>query len=246
MNMFDNLYKEILLDEGKVSKWMASGAFGAGTILGSMLNNGVPPETHQYKSPPAKTQQMKSEPRGIWNATDEEVVKAALPAIKWNEGFRPDAYNDSVGKRTIGYGFNLEEPMIQNILRSYGYSPRKLDMSQEQLNKADADKILNDVVIKVALRDAKRFAPNWENLPFGVRKALLDMAYQLGYTKLSGFKKMRSAMLRYDLRTMADEMKKSRWYHQTPNRAKRNIAMVRSNATVMDRKMKQQKQGEIK
>jgi len=53
------------------------------------------------------------------------------------------------------------------------------------------------------------------------------MAFQLGRSRLSGFKKFRAAISDGRWPDAADEMIDSRWYRQTTARAERMIALVR-------------------
>ncbi len=50
---------------------------------------------------------------------------------------------------------------------------------------------------------------------------LYGMAYQMGITGLSKFKNMLIALQEQDYQTAASEMRDSRWYNQTKNRAER-------------------------
>ena len=52
------------------------------------------------------------------------------------------------------------------------------------------------------------------------------MCFQLGRPRLSKFKNMIAAVEDLDWERMADEMENSNWFRQTPNRAKRLIAIV--------------------
>jgi len=52
------------------------------------------------------------------------------------------------------------------------------------------------------------------------------MCFQLGRPRLSQFKNMIAAVEDLDWARMADEMEDSKWFRQTPERAKRLITRV--------------------
>ena len=59
------------------------------------------------------------------------------------------------------------------------------------------------------------------------QEVLFNMAYQLGVNGLLKFKNMWSAIEARDYNKAADEMLDSRWYTQTPNRAKKLSDIMR-------------------
>ena len=63
------------------------------------------------------------------------------------------------------------------------------------------------------------FLPGWAAPTPLVRAALLSMAFNLGQTRLMGFRRMRTALLAGDYSTAADEALASRWARQTGHRA---------------------------
>jgi lysozyme len=76
--------------------------------------------------------------------------------------------------------------------------------------------------------DAYDLFPNFEELSSVRREVLANMAFNLGKTKLSKFRKMRAAIDGRKYVEAATEMKNSRWYRQVGRRADRLIfAMLR-------------------
>lgn len=43
------------------------------------------------------------------------AIDVALPRLKTEEGFRSKVYKDTVGKKTIGYGFNVDSGISQRV-----------------------------------------------------------------------------------------------------------------------------------
>ena len=131
---------------------------------------------------------------------DIDAIKADL---RRDEGLRLKPYRDSVGKLTIGIGRNLDDAGI---------------------TEAEADQLLgNDIARAVA--DLDRALPWWRRLSPMRRRALLNMAFNLGLPRLLGFKGMLADLERGDFEGAAREAIDSRWARQTGARAQR-IAMM--------------------
>ena len=128
--------------------------------------------------------------------------------IKADEGWRAHAYQDHLGYWSIGYGFLIDE-------RKGGELPRVV---------ADfwLQHILDERV--AALRAALE---NWSEYPDGVKRALVNMSFQLGISGLLGFEKMIRLLNRKDYQWAAYEALDSRWAQQTPERAKRVTEWIR-------------------
>ena len=121
-----------------------------------------------------------------------------IDQIKLDEGFRSEVYLCSEGKRTIGYGFNLDAGM----------------------NADEAEAILQ--VRLTNLLDSLEIALRWlQDAPVEVRSVLLNMAYQLGVTGLLKFKRTLRYLEIKQYDSAAKEMLDSRWANQTPERATR-------------------------
>jgi|TARA_Y100000310_G_C20439700_1_gene695475 lysozyme len=121
-----------------------------------------------------------------------------IDQIKEDEGFRSEIYLCSEGKRTIGYGFNLDAGMT-----------------------GDEAQALLEVRL-TSLLDSLELQIKWfKDAPEEVRSVLLNMAYQLGTTGLLKFKKSLRYLEGGQYNTAAKEMLDSRWFQQTPERAQR-------------------------
>lgn len=145
--------------------------------------------------------------------------------IAEHEGVVSQIYNDSVGKETIGVGFNLNEPHNIRFLESIGITLNDLRKGKK-LNESEIIKLYN-FSIRQAWKDARKFLPNLDKQPEQVQRIVIDMAFNLGYTKLSKFVNMRDALIRYDYKTAADEMMDSLWARQVKSRAIKLSNMMR-------------------
>ncbi len=106
-------------------------------------------------------------------------------------------YKDSVGKWTIGVGRNLTDNGIT----------------------ADEALYLLDNDIKAVLNDLDREFPWWRRMNATRRDVLANMCFNLGITRLKGFKKALSAMQRRKWAETKREMLDSRWAVQVGSRA---------------------------
>ena len=80
-----------------------------------------------------------------------------------------------------------------------------------------------------ALRDARRLYPGvFDSLPSEVQLIIADMMFNLGYYRLSRFRKMKAAVLKRDWAAAADEMVDSAWYGQVGTRSKDLVGRMRS------------------
>lgn len=158
----------------------------------------------------------------FWSCVAALAVKAfdGKAMTKEFEGFRPEIYQCSAGARTIGYGFNLSDPFVRRLI------PDSVASGQRPLTRDEADRIF-DEVYSLAERDARAFVGDTTfDALSPVRQAVLtDMAYNLGRTRLSKFRKLRAAIREGDYIQAAGEMKHSLWYRQTGRRARQNVVV---------------------
>ena len=133
-------------------------------------------------------------------------MTSIVDLIKHHEGFRANAYTCPVGKLTVGYGRNLDD---------------------KGLTESEADYLLsNDIQTSISELSRKI---EYRNLKDPIRRAvLIDMHYNLGITRLNGFKKMWAAISDQDFNRAADEMRDSRWAKQVRSRADRLIGMMKT------------------
>ena len=129
-----------------------------------------------------------------------------LNRIKEHEGFRSRVYKDHLGFDTIGYGFAIKDLYLSEGL---------------------AELILREKVTNLRLSIGKKIS--WfDEAPRKVREVLLEMAYQMGVSGVSKFKNALRHMKNEEWNQAADEMLLSRWYKQTPKRAKELSEIIRA------------------
>ena len=129
-----------------------------------------------------------------------------LKKIKEHEGFRSRVYKCTEGYDTIGYGFAIKDL---------------------ELDEDIAEEILLRKLEKLIKRLRDKF--DWlDEVPHAVQGVLINMAYQMGVSGVSKFKKALHAMQMMQWKIAADELLDSRWAKQTPNRAKELSDIIRN------------------
>ena len=124
-----------------------------------------------------------------------------------DEGVRLKPYKDTVGKLTIGVGRNLDDVGI---------------------SRDEADFLLMHDIDN-AMRDMIRNIPWFAVLPEDVQCGLGNMVFNLGWPRLSKFKRMLSALEARDYHRAAEEALDSKWARQVGPRAHRIAKLFRES-----------------
>lgn len=117
-------------------------------------------------------------------------------------------YTDTVGKVSGGIGRNLTDR---------GFSDDEIDLMYA-----------ND--IKLAEKDARALVPGFDQLNDVRQEVVLNCAFNLGYTRLAGFKRFLSALNSSDFDEAAAELKDSKWYGQVKDRGTRLVKAMRTGS----------------
>ena len=136
------------------------------------------------------------------------MTEALLEQIKLDltkhEGCKTEVYLCSEGIPTAGIGHALyadeEMPVGTDVDME-----QVLEWFQEDVNEAVAD--------------CCALFLNFASLPDQVQRVLVNMAFNLGRSRLGKFKNMITAVNEGNWKKAADEMVDSRWYNQVGNRS---------------------------
>ena len=126
--------------------------------------------------------------------------------LKRHEGFRSHPYKDSVGILTIGYGRNLEH----------------VGISEEEAQLL----LSND--LDTASTELEKVVPYCFDLPKPVRYALVNLCFNIGITRLMGFKRMLAYLDARNYDKAADELLDSKYARQVGKRAIELADQIRS------------------
>lgn len=130
-----------------------------------------------------------------------------LDSLMRHEGCRLNAYRDSYGTLTIGYGRNLET----------------LHITLQQ-----ATLWLNDDM-HAAVTEAQKFQEYALLDTDARRNAFIEMVFNLGATRFGNFRHMLAAIRAQDWQTVYFEALNSSWANQVGRRAKELAEMLRSS-----------------
>lgn len=129
--------------------------------------------------------------------------------LERHEGLRLKPYHDTVGKLTIGYGRNLEDVGISRDEADFMLD-NDIDQVERQLETVDEYRDLDSV-----------------------RQAVIaNMAFNLGFAGLMGFKNMWAAIGRRDWESASEEMLNSKWARQVGVRAVELSEIMRTGEVV--------------
>jgi lysozyme len=135
-----------------------------------------------------------------------------IDLLKRQEGFSATVYICTGGKKSIGYGYNLEANPLN-------LSSRELaDFARHGISKEQAENLLIKQVIFLEHGVSGKL-PWWSKLTANRQSVLLSMAYQIGVSGLLGFKKTLAYIKQGNYTQASKEMMNSTWAKQTPKRA---------------------------
>ena len=133
---------------------------------------------------------------------DAEKLRAELER---DEGYKDTAYLDTEGIPTIGVGHNLTTNPVSGILI--------------------ADWLTEDIAI--AEQSLDNLYHPWRGLTDVRQRVLVNMAFNMGQSRLGGFRKMWAAIRAQDYEEAAVQMLDSKWAGQVGPRAPRLADMMR-------------------
>ena len=135
-----------------------------------------------------------------------------------HEGLRLQVYKDTLGIDTIGIGRNLEDRGITDEELEWMDIPNIDTVYEYGISEADAMYLAeNDV--QIVEEELLHTHPCVDRLDAVRQLILVDMAFNMGVPRLSGFKKMWAAIHDEDYPTAAKEMLDSRWATQVKGRS---------------------------
>ncbi len=126
--------------------------------------------------------------------------------LQRHEGFRRFVYLDTVGKRTIGYGRNLDDVGIAQHEAAY-------------LMSGDID---------IAIRELVARYPWFPDLDPVRQSVITNMAFNLGAVRLAKFARTLGCVSRGQYGEAADHMLDSKWAVQVGKRAVELAAQMRT------------------
>ena len=148
------------------------------------------------------------------------VKEQNIKYAKISESFKKYPYKCPAGKWTIGFGFNIEDNPIPKFIED-----GNLWHEGQELSLNVAEQWL-DYLIDATISELKTAIPEFDDLEDYIQFVLTDMCYNMGITKLLGFKKMLHAMVDGNRARTVIEMIDSKWFEQVKSRAIKLIRVI--------------------
>lgn len=142
--------------------------------------------------------------------TDSDWLVREVEEIALDEGLRLKAYQDTVGVWTIGVG------------HTKGVKPG------DTITKATAMQLLEEDVTGAVI-EAQSLCPDWEHMSGPRKGVMVNMAFNLGRTRLAGFKNTLRYIAERNYDRAATNMLLSKWASQVKGRANRLAFRMSSN-----------------
>lgn len=149
--------------------------------------------------------------------------------LRIDEGCKLELYKDTEGFWTIGIGQLITKNPSYNVARD------ELDrlmgrVCNGRITQQEAENLFNSSVEKArkGILGNATLKPVYDVLDEVRRCALINMVFQMGVTGVAGFPKGMRLLKARQWDQAAVELADSRWYKQTPNRAKRVIATFKT------------------
>jgi lysozyme len=136
--------------------------------------------------------------------------------IEADEGNVGEIYLDHLKLPTLGIGH-----LIKKTDPEYGL-PVGTPVSRKRVNTYFNEDIQGTI------EDCEKLYKDFYKLPEEAKLILCNMMYNLGYTRLSKFSKLKTAINKGDWGKASLEMKDSKWYKQVPNRAERLVKRMKA------------------
>jgi lysozyme len=147
---------------------------------------------------------------GLFNKGSKMDRKAVFEQLKIDEGVVNEIYLDHLGYPTFGVGHLVTEGDPEHG------APVGTAVSEERVAEVferDLDTAISECV---AL-----YGDQFNEWPGEVQEVLVNMMFNMGRTRLGGFKNFRKALEEGDWKRAGVEGRDSRWHKQVTNRAER-------------------------
>lgn len=149
--------------------------------------------------------------------------------LAYDEGLKLSIYKDTEGYWTVGIGHLLtknpsREVAIAALDNLVGRS------TGGKITEAEARKIFRLDVDKAVkgIQKSSILAPIYNDVNDARKKAIINMVFQMGQAGAESFKNSLTLVRNHYYTKAAANMRQSKWYRQTPNRAERVIMVLKT------------------
>lgn len=151
---------------------------------------------------------------GLFGRDTKLDREAVFEQLKIDEGVVYEVYHDHLGLPTFGVGHLVLEsdPEYGKPLGTPVDEDRVKDCFEKDLD--------------TAISECEVLYEQFNNWPDEVQQILVNMMFNMGRTRLSGFKNFKKALEAEDWKKAAVEGRDSKWYRQVTNRAERLMSRM--------------------
>lgn len=153
----------------------------------------------------------------------KELINKIIERAKFFESYSEKPYPDSVGKLTIGYGYNYQDNGLPSGLPT--------SMSTTLFEKGFTKELAEYLVrrhVESAYGSATQF--KFFNTLTDARKGVIvDMIFQLGLGGFQNFRRTIANLAAGNFDAAAAEMKDSKWFVQSARRGRSNVDQMIKN-----------------
>jgi lysozyme len=148
---------------------------------------------------------------------DSMLIDACIPVLSDHEGRDLHVYPDSLGIKTIGVGFNLEQPGARETIEKMGADYDALLAGTADLTDEQCDSLLTQCIISNVEWLVQIF-PDFSTYSLGRRVTLVDMSF-MGESHFKEFTNMIASVRAKDWYRAAEEALDSKWARQVGKRS---------------------------
>lgn len=157
------------------------------------------------------------------------MVSNIFEMLRYDEGLRLDIYKDTEGFWTIGIGHLLtKNPSIAVAQKELDKLIGRATMGR--ITNKEAEELFSLDVLKVekGINSNGTLKVVYDSLDPVRKDALKNMVFQMGVAGVAGFTNSLKYLQAKQWEQAASNLKQSRWFKQTPNRAGRVIETFRT------------------
>ena len=149
--------------------------------------------------------------------------KSDIDLIKQGEGRRKCTYLDTMGLKTVCYGFNIDRGNTRSTVQAAGGNFDAIN----KVGGCTTQQVCNNLLDK-EIASARSIGRNFATVSCPAAQAVVtDMAYNLGAGGLGAFQKFKAALNRKDWNGAAYEIGNSAYCRQVGYRCSRNQAQIK-------------------
>lgn len=153
------------------------------------------------------------------------LLDALRTKLVRHEGYRTCMYRDSRGIPTIGIGFNMMQPGAQTMIARCGASYLAVYAGGAALTDEQVNCLYQQCVISV-MEWMTKLLPELQAYSLNRQVAVLDMGFNLGPARFSGFRNMIQAVRDGRWTDAATEALQSEWATEVGERASEDAQML--------------------